>query len=139
MFDTHDADRLSYLTVPGEYIWGYVGVYFHAPWFFVTCLNTGDEKISFHQTFMLSDVKQLLEISRRKGIEIEFVDLVSPNYMNGTNRWKMEPLKEIWLCVSEEEQGRSDHVFVLEGSVRYSDSAVSLEENASTKQLLFKI
>lgn len=58
--------------------------------------------MNFTETIILSRVSQLIDIAKRGDVKIKFVDLVSPGQMNGSERWKMEPLREIWLCTGDE-------------------------------------
>jgi len=102
MFETYDTARLpSFFAKDGEYLWSYVGIHLQYAWFQVTYRITVEDAVDISETLFLSHVEQLMEITKRDNIKIEFVDLVSPGYMNGSKRWKMEPLREIWLCASD--------------------------------------
>ncbi len=139
MFETDDTARLSLFSGFGGHLWSYVRTHLQIPWLHVTCLVTDDGGDAFTQTFMLSDVIQLLEISRREDITLESVDLVSPKHVNGTSRWRMEPLRQIWRRAIGENGGWRGYVFVLESGTRYCYAGASPEDGVSAAELIFQI
>jgi hypothetical protein len=140
MFETHESGRRkSFFSIPGEHHWDHVGVAVCMPWFYVTFSLKSDEGFALSQNFMLSDVKQLTELAHRENVEIRFVDLVSPEYMNHAGRWKMEPLKEVWLRVPKDYQDQYEYVYVLENGGSYRDTAAPPADNTSIDIPIFKI
>lgn len=121
MFETHDSAKLPFFANIGEHYWSYVGIHFQHAWLHATYINTSEEDCSVTETIILSRVSQLIELSKREHTTITFVDLASPGYMNGSTRWKMEPLHEIWLCASHDHPNQQAHVFLLENGMRYED------------------
>lgn len=122
MFETHDnGKRKTFFAIPGEHHWDYVCVSVPMPWFHVTCTISNHEGISLSLSFMLSNLEQLLEITQRHDVKIAFVDLVSPGHMNDAGRWKMEPLKEIWMRTDARYPDQHGHEYILENGKSYLD------------------
>ena len=131
MFETHKTARLpSFFANDGEYLWSHVGIHLQHAWFQVTYRIKVEDDLDISETLLLSRVDQLIEITKRDNIKIEFVDLVSPGYMNGSKRWKMEPLREIWLCASDKWPNQQEHVFLLESGARYKNLGAASSEDA---------
>lgn len=130
MFETKDTARLPcFIANEGEHLWSWVGIILQYAWFQVTYKITADDDLDFTETMFLSQVSQLVEMTTLDNVSIEFVDLVSPGYMNGSERWKMEPLSEIWLCASDEWPNQQEYVFLLESGSRYQGIGVASTEN----------
>jgi hypothetical protein len=139
MFETHDTARLPYMAGEGEHFWSRVSIHLQRAWFQVTYMTTVEDDVVIAETLFLSRIKQLLDINKHNNIKITFVDLVSPGFMNGCGRWKMEPLREIRLCVSEENPNQQDYVYLLESGERYRDIGVASSENEFREdQLIFR-
>ena len=141
MFETHDsARRIAIFPLEGEYHWGYVNISLQHYWLYVTYVIDHGEDGEFTETIIFSQVSQLLEFANIINIKIIFIDLGSPGYMNGTERWKMEPLRAIWLCSSDKYLDQRVHIFQLESGVRYEGmlSAVS-DAGFHADQLIFSI
>lgn len=137
MFETFDEAKLPLFSVRGKHLWSYVGLRLQNPWFHVQYTVIEDSEDCLTKTLHLSDVNQLLEISRRENVKLEFVDLVSPEYINGSNRWRMEPLQQIWSRKVEESWW--GYIFVLENGQRYSYPSPAPEDAIGISQLLFQI
>lgn len=98
MFQTFDAHRkFSPFAKPGEYGWDLVSFVLNEPWFHVTFNVITDENHPFQRSIMLLNLHQLILFSERDDLRFENVDVVSPGYVNGSTRWRMDPLREIWL------------------------------------------
>lgn len=139
MFETYDAGKLSLFSGQGKHLWSYVVARLQNPWFHLNYSITDDCGEIFFKTLFLSDVNQLLELSRRASVKLEFVDIVSPEYMNGTNRWKMEPLWQIWRRESDNQLKAGGYVFVLESGVKYQYPQNSSEGAGKNDQLIFQL
>jgi hypothetical protein len=146
MFKTHDiGKRNSFFKDRGEHFWDFVNIPLNLPWFLVTCWVTyEDEKngmeSSESDTFCITDISQLKDISKKGNVVLKYVDLVSPNYMNETSRWKMEPLKEIWLCPSAEDPSLKEFSYILQNGKVYIDKLSPINDGeAFIKQKIFEI
>lgn len=65
--------------IRGRLLWGYVIVPLHNPWFHVQYALTDESGDRFSKTVFLSTVDQLLDISQHDNVQLEHVDLVSPD------------------------------------------------------------
>lgn len=141
MFETHESGRkFSFFAKQGELNWDFVIIPLSIAWFYATCRIANREGITNTVTFCFSDIIQLKNIHHEKNIKLEFVDLVSPSYMNGSDRWKMEPLSEIWLQTSHEYPDQYEYVYVLQNGNFYTDKlAPQPEDSRPTKQKIFEI
>jgi hypothetical protein len=139
MFETNDTGRLHLLCGPGEYLWSFVGTHIKLPWFHLTCFISDETSGGFTQTFMISDVKQLLEFSQRENVKLKFIDLVSPDYINGSDRWKMEPLRKILCRAGEASHSWRNYIFVLENGMQYTISGALQGNESCAHQIIFQI
>lgn len=140
MFETNEMGKCrSVFSRPGEYRWGYVNLVLQVPFFFATFAVLEEQEEVFSQSILLSDVMQLKDISLREDIRLRYVDLVSPQYVNKSCRWKMEPLSEIWVRIVEGKSHQYQHEFVLESGERYTTMAAPNIEMTSGSSLLFKM
>jgi hypothetical protein len=105
----------------------------------VTCSFIGEEGTKHTNTFCFSEASQLQNISLEKNIKLKFVDLVSPYYMNGTERWKMEPLSEIWLQANQEYPDNFEYVYLLKNGVSYTNNLAPRPSDYTVKQKIFEI
>lgn len=130
MFETNEAARLpSFFANDGEYLWSHIGIHLQHAWLQVSYRITVENDQDISETILLSHVDQLIEMQNRDNIKIAFVDLVSPGYVNGSDRWKMEPLREIWLCASDKWPNQQEYVFLLESGARYKGLGAASSEN----------
>jgi hypothetical protein len=110
------------------------------PWFHVTydVLRDGE---SWAHVMLCDRVEQLTEFCRPSpdGICVQEVQLISPSWLNGTDRWKMERLAELWQCSDRTQVGRAN-IFVMEDGSRYSEASVKLtSEEPGEMVLRFKL
>lgn len=139
MFETHESGkRKTFFSLPNEYHWDYVGMALNRHWLFVSYSIASDEGYSITRSVMLSDVQQLIEMTLQD-VTILFVDLVSPGYMNESGRWKMEPLKEIWLRVNSQFSDQYENVFVLEDGKSRIDMAVPPKNKTLVEEKIFSL
>lgn len=132
MFETNDGAEISIPPVfgePGVRMWSYVKRRLHMPWFHVVCrfmYEDDEEAYALNQMMFLTRVEQLLQLQQEgPRIQMVAIDLMSPGHMNGTARWKLEPLVEIWEGTKPETDGQPAYVYVLENGTRYPFSALS--------------
>lgn len=131
MFSTHELAEIRYpskLLEPGEKIWSYIQRRLHTPWFHVTYEFTYSEGAEYRRIVFITEVNHLLEI-KNWVVRIISIDLVSPGYLNNSDHWKMEPLKEIWQGIDPGTKNKQKaYVFVLKDNSRYTDSALDTTE-----------
>lgn len=139
MFETYEESRLKIPLVSGRLLWGDVSVPLQNPWFHVQYALTDESEDRFSRTIFLSTVDQLLDISKLENVHLEYVDMVSPEHVNGADRWRMEPLHQIWRLQIEENQSWHGYTFVLENGIRYRYPDSPSGDGCFISQLIFQI
>jgi len=135
MFETNDSAEIQIPPVfgdTGDRLWTFVRWKLHTPWFHVvyqTLTPDAATGLTFSDMMFLTWVKQLLLLREDPAVHIEEVDLVSPGHMNGSNRWKLEPLAEIWEGIDPGSENMPAHVYVLENGARYMESGLATPES----------
>ena len=138
MFETNDEGRLPLFSRQGKHLWTYVSVRLQNPWFHVQYAAIDESGDRFTKTIFLSEIDHLVEMSQRENVRLEYVDLVSPEHVNGSNRWKMEPLQQILRHQIEKTQNWLGYVFVLENGSQYTYPDHPPEDANCTSQLIFE-
>ncbi len=121
--------------------WSHIQSRLHMYWFHVVYEITHASAENFSYILFLTDIEQLIQLENDPDIELIEVDLVSPGYMNGESRWKMDILKEIIIGTEPDSYaGELTYIFVLNNNMRiiYSDSPTT-EDNIQNKVSIFKI
>lgn len=132
MFETVDRAEV---TIPDELkdsderAWWYVSSRIHNYWFHVTCeFNYGDDEEDVQMLF-LTQIDHLMELNNAHYTKILQVEIVTPGHMNGSDRWKMEPLSEIWSGIEPDTPNDQDaYIFILENGGRYVYSGLDTKE-----------
>lgn len=101
MFLTDNAARhpfASQLYGDGMTVWRAATLATLDEWFYLNCLVKSPEG-EFPEIILIShpshDLLSFLD-QRKDDVTVIDVQLVSPPHLNGTRRWKMEPLVRIW-------------------------------------------
>ena len=125
------------LAGPGVHAWWNVFFPLTIPWFFVTYKSSDSRGQLSHHVVFLSEISHLIELSEVSGLSLTAVELVSPGYMNGTNKWKMSSLEEIWVSVNDDKNNSQEiHSFVLKDGTRYNYSMTDISDTKLTNQKL---
>jgi hypothetical protein len=137
MFLTYEQAKVDLFGLFGEdpTAWSYVEHNIHRPWFYVA-MSDQDEDFPLHSMVMLSSdqlLRSLVE-SQGEGLLLESVLLVSPDHVNNSGRWMMEPLEEILRYESAEGVA---HVYQVLGdrTYIYGDAEVVAQEGARSETL----
>lgn len=139
MFSTDDGAEVP-CPFSGIRLWANVTRHIHAPWFHVVVEGESDG-ITCSRMVLLSHIEQLRQMSEIPEVRILEVGLVSPSYINGTLRWQMDPLREVWIGI-EPDESQEATIFVLESGVHYSysDSGFRTPPDKLRKdQLIFRM
>lgn len=98
MFRTYRHAELPGNALFGDEIqrWSYIEHGLHRPWFYVTVAEQ-HEGVTLRNMLMLpsEEVLESLVKQQREELYVESVLLVSPAYINKSERWLMEPLIEL--------------------------------------------
>ena len=109
-----------------EYLWTHVSLRLHIPWFYII-YNIELEEGGMRNMLLVTSIDDLIEINKDTKINVEHIYLVSPEHMNKSKRWMMDPIKEI-LSGLDPEHEQSSYVYVLENGKRYVYSFMSSSE-----------
>lgn len=115
MFVTYESAR-----VPGEGIrllWRVVHRSIHVPFFNVVF---SDAEARGKQSLVLVErPEDLLALDTQEGVTIQEVDLITPGSINGSGRWMMGPLREIWRS---DDGKQPSYVYVLMDGTQYAST-----------------
>lgn len=118
--------------------WSYVEHNIHRPWFYVAAAEQSDD-FTLRPMLMLSDdqlLRSLVE-DQEGGLRMESVLLVTPDHVNQSGRWMMEPLESIVRFQSSEGVAYAYQV-LGERTYIYGDAEVAALEE-SRRETLFSI
>lgn len=105
----------------GQRAWKLVFRELALPWFYVS-YRIRDRDVELEETVCIDLLDSLLELEREQNtcrIAITQVQLVSPGWLNGSGRWKMEPLKEVLRGNGPPPHNQRVQIYVLESGDRY--------------------
>ena len=113
-----------------EKVWWYTKLRLHTHWFYVVCEYldiTGDK---YSEMYLISQHYQLRDLQESHDHTIRQMYIVTPGYMNGSNKWKMEEMSEILVGIEPENiNDQEAYIYVLGNGDRYVDSLLSTGEN----------
>lgn len=138
MFRTYRHAELPGNALFGDEIqrWSYIEHGLHRPWFYVTVAEQ-HEGITLRNMLMLPDeqtLESLVEQQNEK-LHIESIQLVSPAYINQSNKWLMETLIDLKL-ISSTKPRQYAYLYHVEGGKMYTDN--NEEKNQKGKHLTEK-
>ena len=129
MFITNEASNIFNPFSPKEnkeYIWSNVSLRLHIPWFYIVYSVEGE--YGTHSSMVLvASVVHLIDLNNDDQINIQQAYLVSPGYVNSTDQWRIEPIKEIFSGI-EPEYEQMSYIYVLENGGRYVCSDLNSKE-----------
>ncbi|PMY80244.1 hypothetical protein C1X72_15745 [Pseudomonas sp. FW306-2-2C-D06B] len=137
MLLTYQQAKVDLFGVFGEdpSTWSYVEHNIHRPWFYVA-ISEQREDFPLHSMLMLSSDQLLRSLvdSQGDGLILESVLVVSPDHVNNSGRWMMEPLESILRFESDESVA---HVYQVLGNRTYilGDAEVVAQEGARCETL----
>lgn len=140
MFLTYQEAKVEQFGLFGDgpTTWSYVEHNIHRPWFYVA-ISDQDEDFGRHSMLMLSNDQLLRSLvdSQRGELLLESVLLVSPDHVNRSGRWMMEPLEGIMRFESEDGVAYAYQVLGRRTYI-YGDIEVVAQEGAQS-EMLFSI
>lgn len=81
-------------------LWQRIELVSKLPYFLVSVHQPeSEEDAAFHTTLILSNIQAVLGIAEEpeNKFEVVRVDLLSPDYLNGSSGFKLDQLVEVWL------------------------------------------
>ena len=120
--------------------WESVNLTLQSQWFYVvyrTIPKNPEKLLNFK---FLSTTEQVASLSLIYSYQIVDVYLGSPGYINGSDSWKMEKLKEIWKASLKNNNDPRGRIYVLDDGREYVHSYTTMESSDFTKkELIFEI
>ena len=143
MFETVDSAeaKMPSIFLPnGKRIWSNVSLSMHIQWFYVIYKTEYEDNTELQNVIFLTRDEQIVEMLSLEKCEILEVYLVSPNYINGSDCWKMEKIKEIWEAKLKNDVDTRGRIYVLEDGREYMHSYLTMNsEDFTKKELLIEI
>ena len=108
---------ISGLLGNGKDAWRAVGLTAPREWFYVSYTLSTPKGVLSETTLIANPAGELLAFldQEGEGVSVLSVQLVSPPYLNGSKRWKMESLLRVWKKSTDP----LAHVYEVEGGQRY--------------------
>ncbi|MGA3825636.1 hypothetical protein [Pseudomonas chlororaphis] len=138
MFLTYQHAKIDQFGLFGDdpTAWSYVEHNIHRPWFYVAATGEQGDEFAPNPMLMLTNdqlLRSLME-DQENGVRMESVLLVTPDHVNQSGRWMMEPLESI--VRSEAAEGIA-YTYTVEGDKTYvcGDADVASLEGARRKTL----
>jgi hypothetical protein len=127
IFTTHIAARhpiLSAMYDDGTSVWTAIHLNLTQPWFI--CAFTKIREKGALETVLMTDLRQLADLKSRVGIDIEGLQmmLVSPEWMNGSRPWALEPLQQVWRGRTRSKDPQVVTRYVVGANKQYRDTRV---------------
>lgn len=140
MFMTYRSSEIEIGKFFGEadtQYWCLTEMSLYCCWFLVAAVQK-QRKESFRRTFLITSTQELewMLSSVSSKFWISDVQIVTPSYMNGGERWKMEPLLQARLCVDDQDDYQM-LVYEVEGGEIYEDASGYDPAKFRTKQVIF--
>jgi hypothetical protein len=145
MFETHRESEIFLPKIFGEdegiQTWGHVSKRLHTLWLYVICKPADKTMDHAAKIFLISGIVDLLAIQKDTSATIYEAYVISPNYLNGSNSWKMDLLDHVLVGnepITDFEQHA--YIYVLKNEQRLVDSALrSKEDDLKNTQLLCQL
>lgn len=136
MFETRPSSEIPIpQTLGGDSkFWTHVQLHLHMPWFYLIVGGGMSSEI-----ILATRPEQWVGLSEAlPGRRIEKIHLVSPGWLNGSDGWKMEPLRQLWTA-TDQESDSAVTIYVVETGARYIDSlSCASEERLVNTMLMFE-
>ena len=121
MFITVDDAKMNIpfpLAAKGEHYWTSVQMPLASAWFLVVYENNEDGlDCPIRSTIFVARAKDVVAI--QEAVSVVQISLVTPGWVNESNGWKMDSLKEMWIGSELDKTGQDTAtVCVTEGGCR---------------------
>lgn len=145
MFVTYEEHRAPFLNLFGDDLthWKTAELAFHRLWFLVSLSQfeppIDGDSFGLNRTMLISKIADVEELAQMEAttnqLQLDSVMIVTPGHVNGTNRWKMEPLRAVWRAEEPSAPGQVDVYETAEG-VMYVDSGLDIPPKRLRKKIL---
>ena len=143
MFVTYEEHKTPFSGIfgDGEMHWRAAELALQRLWFLVSVsdFESLDSRDSFRasRTMLLSriaDVEELAELESASHLQLESVFIVTPGHVNGTNRWKMEPLRASWKADEPSAPDLLADIYETAEGATYVDSVLGTSAKKLTRK-----
>jgi len=134
MFETH---RNFEILLPGvlgadkdTQAWERISTRLNTIWLYVVCLPADKELEQLEKILFISDIVDFLALKKDSSATISEAYVISPDFLNGSNNWKMDLLNHV--LVGNEPITDFEHhayIYVLKNGQRLVDSTLSTKED----------
>lgn len=130
MFITNEAHRspiLKIFGVDGDEFWKTVELALHHSWFILSIKqqDPDDEEFAAGRTLLIDNfeqVKHVLGWCNSPTISTEYVQIVTPSHINGSQTWAMDRLTKVWSALEPDESAQHVNIFETTSGCTYTDS-----------------
>ncbi|HCY15445.1 MAG: hypothetical protein A2Z93_01555 [Curvibacter sp. GWA2_64_110] len=136
MFITSDSFRSpvsAFFCEPGNTGWIAAELGLQQSWFLAYFEQAetaeGDDEFSCERTMLFTDfrsVEQLIDAGPERGIRLKSVHILTPGHVNGTDTWKMDQIRSVWLGREPHSEYIPMNVFETISGEKYSASFIGL-------------
>jgi hypothetical protein len=121
MFLTTESTRVQALLPRGMHMWTAVEIELMLPLLIMSISHReAPTELPLARTFVVLP-DDLVALLASPEFILEQIDLLSPAHINGSGRWMLEPLRELWKCSEPESKGTVAWLFQAPKST-YSES-----------------
>lgn len=103
------------------------------PWFIAKVLDTegtGENTNEYGRTLLLSNIKQIRQLLEKPSDAMPRllkVDIVTPDYVNGSQGWKIDRLIKVWSALEPQAELQRALVYETDSQVCYCESLLDTE------------
>jgi len=141
MFETIDAAEMNMpvgLLGEGQRMWEFVNYRLHMHWFYMLYHTEFDEDSESSDFALFTNEEQIAKMASFSHVKIIDLYIVSPGYLNGSDRWKMEKIKEIWTSKNKNhESSLEGKIYVLQDNSEYKHPVYTSENEDLIKDKIF--
>ena len=147
MFLTYEEHKAPFLDLFGDGLtrWKATELALQRSWFLVSVSQPDsiDDSDSFRvsRTMLVSniaDVEGLAQMEVTNQLQLDSVLIVTPGHINGTDRWKMEPLRTAWRAEEPSAPGQMAEIYETADGVTYVDSMLATPAKRLRKKVLHR-
>ena len=144
MFETIDSAKIhmpSECLPNGKKMWASVNLRFHQQWFQVIYKMETEDNSKDPNVIFITDDEYIAGMMLIENCQVLEVYLISPSYVNGSNSWQMDKVKEVWKAViPSNEFEKRGRIYILENDNKYVHSFETMNKDEFIKdQLIFRI
>ena len=144
MFETIDITEVESPAIfkkNGARVWPSVSLNLHIAWFKVIYrMQKPEDDSKIENIIFVTRAEQIAEMILIEDCQILKVYLMSPGHINGSDDWKMDKIKEVWIATLKNDLDQRGRIYVLDDGNEYVHSYITMDKSFFTKkELIFGI